>query len=198
MKLEAELTPKDIQKIIEAILFAADKPISNKQIQNLYPETSRPKLSVIQEAIDSIDKDYADKPIKLVHLASGYRFQIKQEYSCWVSRLFAEKPPKYSNALLETLAVIAYRQPVTRGDIQDIRGVSVSHNIMRILLDREWIRVVAHREVPGRPALYGTSKQFLDYFNLSSLNQLPILKSKDFAESTKKSHEKLISFITKA
>jgi segregation and condensation protein B len=112
----------------------------------------------------------------LKQVASGYRFQVRQELSRWVSRLFEEKPPKYSRALLETLAIIAYRQPATRGDIEDIRGVSVSSNIIHTLLEREWIRVVAHKEVPGRPALYGTTKQFLDYFNISSLNELPTLQ----------------------
>jgi len=109
-------------------------------------------------------------------VASGYRFQIKQDLSHWVSRLLEEKPPKYSRALLETLAIIAYRQPVTRADIEDIRGVSVSSSIIQTLLEREWVRVVAHKEVPGRPGLYGTTKQFLDYFNITSLNQLPTLQ----------------------
>jgi segregation and condensation protein B len=109
-------------------------------------------------------------------VASGYRFQVKQDLSRWVSRLFEEKPPKYSRALLETLAIIAYRQPVTRGDIEDIRGVSVSSSIIQTLVEREWVRVVAHKEVPGRPGLYGTTKQFLDYFNISSLNELPALQ----------------------
>jgi segregation and condensation protein B len=109
-------------------------------------------------------------------VASGYRFQVKQDLSRWVSRLFEEKPPKYSRALLETLAIIAYRQPVTRGDIEDIRGVSVSSSIIQTLLEREWVRVVAHKEVPGRPGLYGTTKQFLDYFNITSLNELPALQ----------------------
>ena len=109
-------------------------------------------------------------------MASGYRFQVKQDLSRWVSRLFEEKPPKYSRALLETLAIIAYRQPVTRGDIEDIRGVSVSSSIIQILLEREWIKVVAHKEAPGRPGLYGTTKQFLDYFNITSLNELPTLQ----------------------
>jgi segregation and condensation protein B len=109
-------------------------------------------------------------------VASGFRFQIKQDLSQWVSRLFEEKPPKYSRALLETLAIIAYRQPVTRADIEDIRGVSVSSSIIQTLLEREWVRVVAHKEVPGRPGLYGTTKQFLDYFNITSLNELPALQ----------------------
>ena len=165
----------ETKKIVEAILFAAEKPMTPKQLQKIYPEIERPELKVIQEAIDSIIEDYRVRPVGLMKLASGYSFQVKEGYAYWVSRVFEDKPPKYSRALLETLAIIAYRQPVTRGDIEDIRGVSVSSNIIRTLLDREWIRVIAHKEVPGRPALYGSTKQFLDYFNLSSLDQLPTL-----------------------
>ncbi|KAF3977439.1 MAG: SMC-Scp complex subunit ScpB [Methylococcales symbiont of Iophon sp. n. MRB-2018] len=164
------------KQIVEAILFAAEKPMTVKQLQKIYPEIERPELTVIQNAIDSIIEDYAARPIALKHLSSGYRFQVKERYSYWVSRIFEDKPPKYSRALLETVAIVAYRQPVTRGDIEDIRGVSVSSNIIRTLLDREWIRVIAYKEVPGRPALYGSTKQFLDYFNLSSLDQLPTLE----------------------
>ncbi len=165
----------ETKKIVEAILFAAEKPMNSKQLQKIYPEIERPELKVIQQAIDSIIEDYRARPIGLIKLASGYSFQVKEGYAYWVSRIFEDKPPKYSRALLETLAIIAYRQPVTRGDIEDIRGVSVSSNIIRTLLDREWIRVIAHKEVPGRPALYGSTKQFLDYFNLSALDQLPTL-----------------------
>lgn len=147
-----------------------------KQVQQVFPELERPDVNEIQTAIDAITIDYAPRPIELKQVASGYRFQVKKEMAHWVSRLFEEKPPKYSRALLETLAIIAYRQPVTRGDIEDIRGVSVSSNIIHTLLEREWIRVVAHKEAPGRPALYGTNKQFLDYFDLTSLSELPTLQ----------------------
>lgn len=147
-----------------------------KQLQQTFPELEQPELDTIQQAVDEVAEDYALRPIALKKVASGYRFQVKPELSFWVGRLFEEKPPKYSRALLETLAIIAYRQPVTRGDIEDIRGVAVSSNIIRTLLEREWIRVIAHKEVPGRPALYGTTKQFLDYFDLSSLHDLPTLK----------------------
>ncbi|NOR71157.1 MAG: SMC-Scp complex subunit ScpB [Methylomarinum sp.] len=178
----------DTKQIVEAVLFAADKPMTIKQVQAIYPELERPELQDIQTAIDSIIEDYAPRPVGLQRLASGYRFQVRDGFSYWVSRLFEEKPPRYSRALLETMSIIAYRQPVTRGDIEDIRGVSVSSHIIRTLLEREWIRVIAHKEVPGRPALYGTTKQFLDYFNLSSLDQLPTLEEiKDInfsAEST--------------
>ncbi len=181
-ELEARLEfDHDTKQIVEAILFAAEKPMTAKQVRKVYPEIERPKLQAVQAAIDSIIEDYASRSIGLKSLASGYRFQVKEGYSYWVSRLFEDKPPRYSRALLETLSIIAYRQPVTRGDIEDIRGVSVSSNIIRSLLEREWIRVIALKEVPGRPALYGTNKQFLDYFNLSSLDQLPTLEEiKDF------------------
>ena len=166
----------ETKRIIEALLFAANKPMTVKQLQNVYPELERPDKEEVQLAIDAIIQDYRERPVELRPVASGYRFQVRQDMSPWVSRLFEEKPPKYSRALLETMAIIAYRQPVTRGDIEDIRGVSVSSNIVRTLLDREWVRVIAHKEVPGRPALYGSTKQFLDYFNLSSLDELPTLQ----------------------
>lgn len=174
--VEVLLKPNmEIKQTIEALLFAAGKPMTVKQLQNVFPELERPDNKDIQLAIDVIVEDYRQRPIELRLVASGYRFQVKKEMSFWVSRLFAEKPPRYSRALLETIAIIAYRQPVTRGEIEDIRGVGVSSNIIRTLLDREWIRVVAHKEVPGRPALFGSTRQFLDYFNLTSLDDLPTL-----------------------
>jgi segregation and condensation protein B len=166
----------EIKRIVEAILFAANRPMTCREIQQVFPEIEQPDLPVIQAAIEDIAEEYNLRPIELKQVASGYRFQVKQELSRWVSRLFEEKPPKYSRALLETLAIIAYRQPVTRGDIEDIRGVSVSSSIIQTLLEREWVRVVAHKEVPGRPGLYGTTKQFLDYFNITSLSELPTLQ----------------------
>jgi segregation and condensation protein B len=166
----------EIQAIVEAILFAANRPMTCKEIQQVFPEIEQPELAEIQAAVEAIAADYQSRPVELKQVASGYRFQVRQELSRWVQRLFEEKPPKYSRALLETLAIIAYRQPVTRGDIEDIRGVSVSSGIIQTLLEREWIRVVAHKEVPGRPGLYGTTKQFLDYFNIKSLSELPTLE----------------------
>ena len=163
------------KRIVEAILFAANKPMTIKQIQEAFPELERPDTLEIQLAIEAIAQDYLIRPIGLKQLASGYRFQVREGMAPWVTRLFEEKPPRYSRALLETLSIIAYRQPTTRGEIEDIRGVGVSSSIIQTLLEREWIRVVAHKEVPGRPALYGTTKQFLDYFNLTSLSQLPTL-----------------------
>ncbi len=165
----------NIKRIVEAMLFAANKPMTVKQIQETFPEWSQPVSADIVAALQSIAEDYQDRPIGLKQLASGYRFQVKEGMADWVSRLFEERPPRYSRALLETMAIIAYRQPVTRGEIEDIRGVSVSTSIVQTLLEREWIRVIAHKEVPGRPALYGTTKQFLDYFNLTSLTDLPAL-----------------------
>jgi segregation and condensation protein B len=166
----------ELKRIVEAIIFAANRPMTVKQIQQVFPEIEQPDTVEIQTAIDSIVDDYRDRPIELKRVASGYRFQVRQELSRWVSRLFEEKPPRYSRALLETLAIIAYRQPVTRGDIEDIRGVSVSTSIIQTLLERDWIKVVAHKEAPGRPGLYGTTKQFLDYFNVTTLNDLPTLQ----------------------
>ena len=135
----------DIKHVVEAILFAANRPMTCKQVQQIFPEIERPDLAEIQGAIVSIQEDYRSRPVELKQIASGYRFQVKKELSRWVSRLFEEKPPKYSRALLETLAIIAYRQPATRGDIEDVRGVSVSSSIIHTLLEREWIRVVAHK-----------------------------------------------------
>jgi segregation and condensation protein B len=166
----------EIKRIVEAILFAANRPMTIKQVIDVFPEIERPETIEVLGAIESITEDYRDRPIELKKVASGYRFQVRQELSRWVSRLFEEKPPRYSRALLETLAIIAYRQPVTRGEIEDIRGVSVSSSIIQTLLERDWIKVVAHKEAPGRPGLYGTTKAFLDYFNITNLSDLPTLQ----------------------
>jgi segregation and condensation protein B len=166
----------EIKRIVEAILFAANRPMTIRQVQQVFPEIEQPETFEIQAAIDAIIDDYKPRPIELKKVASGYRFQVRAELSRWVSRLFEEKPPRYSRALLETLAIIAYRQPVTRGDIEDIRGVAVSSSIIQTLLEREWVKVVAQKEAPGRPSLYGTTKQFLDYFNITTLNDLPTLQ----------------------
>ena len=182
----------NIQRIVEAILFVAKRPMTAKQVLQTFPELEQPALQEIESAIAAIIEDYKTRPIELKQVASGYRFQIKQDLSYWVSRLFEEKPPKYSRALLETLSIIAYRQPVTRADIEDIRGVSVSSGIIQTLLEREWVRVVAHKEAPGRPGLYGTTKQFLDYFNITALNQLPTLEEiknlEGSIDNTKQAH----------
>lgn len=167
----------DIKNIIEAAVFAANEPLSIAEIQDLFLLEDRPDKHRVREAFVQLTRDYAEKPIELVETASGYRFQVKSSYSPWVARLWEEKPVKYSRALLETLAIIAYQQPATRGEIEEIRGVSVSTNIIRTLQEREWIRVIGHKEVPGRPALYATTKEFLDYFNLQTLADLPPLAS---------------------
>lgn len=165
-----------IKRIVEALLFAAEQPMSVAQLQAVFPELERPEQVTIEAAVDALCDDYRSQAIGLHKVASGYRFQVKIDMAPWVARLFSEKPPKYSRALLETIAIIAYQQPVTRADIEEIRGVSVSSNMIHTLLDREWIKVVAHKEAPGRPALYATTAQFLDYFNLDSLAAMPPLQ----------------------
>lgn len=146
-----------------------------RQMQQLFPEPEKPELAEIEAAVADIIRDYQFRPIELKQVAGGYRFQVRREMARWVSRLFEEKPPRYSRALLETLAIIAYRQPVTRADIEDIRGVGVSSGVLQTLLERNWITVLGHKESPGRPALYGTTEDFLDYFNIGALSQLPPL-----------------------
>ena len=164
-----------IQAIAEAALLAAGKPLSLDQLRELFSEEERPARQVMEHVMVLLENACEGRGFELKKVASGYRLQVRQEYAPWVGRLFEEKPQRYSRALLETLALIAYRQPITRGEIEDIRGVTVSSNIIRTLLEREWVRVVGHRDVPGRPAMYATTKQFLDYFNLAGLNQMPPL-----------------------
>ena len=165
----------DIKNIIEASLFAASEPLSIMELQNLFSLEDRPDKHSLREVVNQLQDEYSTKPVELVEVANGYRFQVKSKYSPWVARLWEEKPVKYSRALLETLAIIAYQQPATRGEIEDIRGVAVGTNIIRTLEDRNWVRVIGRKEVPGRPALYATTKAFLDYFNLQTLADLPPL-----------------------
>ena len=160
---------------IEALLFASDKPLSVSQLQELLLDDIELNAQQIRELVHDLQHDYSGRGIMLAELASGFRFQTVNDYADTVGRLWEEKPQKYSRALLETLALIAYRQPITRGDIEEIRGVAVSSNIMKTLMERNWVRIVGHREVPGRPAIYATTRHFLDYFNLKSLDQLPSL-----------------------
>ena len=164
-----------IQAIAEAALLAAGKPLSLDQLRDLFSEEERPARQVMEHVMVLLENACEGRGFELKKVASGYRLQVRQEYAPWVGQLFEEKPQRYSRALLETLALIAYRQPITRGEIEDIRGVTVSSNIIRTLLEREWVRVVGHRDVPGRPAMYATTKQFLDYFNLAGLDQMPPL-----------------------
>lgn len=173
----------ELKKIVEAALLAADQPLTLNQLKALFSEDAAPGHAELHQALKALREDSADRGIEPHEVASGWRMQIKDEMRQWVSRLWQEKPPRYSRALLETLALIAYRQPITRGEIEQVRGVSVSTNIMRTLLEREWVRIIGHRDVPGRPALYGTTKMFLDYFNLKSLDELPTLAEiKDMAD----------------
>ena len=171
----AKIDRQTLSKLIEAAIFASSTPLSLKKIkQQLLIDYSVNQQQVL-DAIETIKHDYQHRSINLVEVASGFRFQVVDEYAQQVSVLFQEKAPKYSRALLETLALIAYKQPITRGEIEQVRGVSVSSQITKTLLERHWIKVVGHKDVPGRPALYATTKEFLDYFSLQSLEQLPEL-----------------------
>jgi len=161
--------------VIEAAILAAGRPLSLDQLQNLFEEGHKPTRSTLGQAIGLLQNLCEGRGVELVKVANGYRYQTRQEYAGWVCRLLEDRPQKYSRAMLETLALIIYRQPVTRGEIEDVRGVAVSSQIVKTLLEREWIKVVGHREVPGRPALFATTRQFLDYFGLSSLDELPPL-----------------------
>jgi segregation and condensation protein B len=168
-------TDNKLKQIIEGLLLAAGKPLTMSAIAEVFLEEERPGDDELREALAQIAQDCEGRGFELKEVASGYRFQVRQGLSEWISRLWEEKPQRYTRAMLETLALVAYRQPITRGDIEEIRGVSVSSTIIRTLLDREWIRVVGHRDVPGRPAMFATTRQFLDYFNLKSLQDLPPL-----------------------
>ena len=171
----------ELKRIIEGAILASESPLTIDNLESLFIVES-PTRSEIRDAIAEIEADCESRGFELKKVATGYRFQVKEKYSEWVSRLWEERAPRYTRALLETLALIAYKQPITRGDIEEIRGVAVSTNIIRTLLEREWVRVVGHRDVPGRPAMYATTKHFLDYFNVASLEELPTLQEiKDIA-----------------
>ena len=164
-----------LRKIVEGAILAAAQPMTVVRILELFDEEVAPEKDEILAALQEIEADCADRGFQLKEVASGWRFQVREETAPWVNRMWDEKPQKYSRALLETLALIAYRQPITRGDIEEIRGVAVSSHIMKTLMERDWVKVVGHRDVPGRPSLYATTRQFLDYFNLKSLEDLPSL-----------------------
>jgi len=168
---------QQIKNILEAALMVADEPLSIDRILSLFNEDAGdpPDRQQIRDALESLEEDYANRGIEIKQVASGYRLQAKSDVAKWVNRLWTERPPRYTRALLETLAIIVYRQPITRGEIESIRGVSVSSNVIKTLLEREWVKVAGHRDVPGRPAVYATTKHFLDYFNLKSLSELPTL-----------------------
>jgi segregation and condensation protein B len=166
---------QQLKRIIEAALMAAARPLSVQQLGDLFEAESKPPASDIQAALGELGQDYSNRGIELKVVASGYRLQVCEDLAPWVGRLWEERPQRYSRAMLETLALIAYRQPITRGDIEDIRGVAVSSHIIKTMLEREWIRVVGHKDVPGRPAMFATTRKFLDYFNLRNLDELPSL-----------------------
>ncbi len=171
------MEPEKLKQILEAALMVAASPVSFDRLHQLFNEDGKaaPSREQLRSVLEELENDYHNCGIELVQVGSGYRFQARAEVAGWISRLWDEKRPRYSRALLETLAIVAYRQPITRGEIESIRGVAVSTNIVRTLIEREWVRIVGHRDVPGKPAVYATTKQFLDYFNLKSLGDLPSL-----------------------
>lgn len=164
-----------IKKVLEGAILAADGPLDRDSMMMLFDENERPDKKALDEILAQLADDYSDRGIELREVASGFRFQVRKDMGPWVSRMWQEKPARYSRAILETLALIAYRQPITRGEIEEIRGVAVNTQIVRTLLERGWARVVGHRDVPGRPAMFATTRQFLDYFDLKSLEDLPPL-----------------------
>ncbi|MBR9793747.1 MAG: SMC-Scp complex subunit ScpB [Gammaproteobacteria bacterium] len=176
-----KINSEQLKQLIEATIFVSDQPVSVDKLKNTVLADFTVSDKAIQSAVSALQLDYRPRGIQLVEVASGYRFQSLDSLSPWLSRLWQETSPKYSRAMLETLALIAYRQPITRGEIEQVRGVAVSSNIIKTLTEREWIKVIGHKEVPGRPALYATTKQFLDYFSLKSLSDLP--NAEDFMAS---------------
>lgn len=166
---------QQLKRILEAALLAAAQPLTLPQMSALFVEPDVPTHEDLARALEQLGEECADRGVELKEVASGFRYQVRQDVNAWVARLWTERQTKYSRALLETLALIAYRQPITRGEIEQIRGVAVSTNIVKTLEEREWIRVVGYRDVPGKPELFGTTKTFLDYFELKSLDQLPPL-----------------------
>jgi len=164
-----------IKNIVEAALFASGEPLSLDRLLGLFEEEERPEKKALVAVLEVLQQESEGRGIELKEVSSGYRYQSRSEVSRWISRLWEERAPRYSRALLETLALVAYRQPITRAEIEDIRGVAVSSSIMKTLQERGWVRIVGHRDVPGKPAMYASTKEFLDYFNLKSLDDLPTL-----------------------
>ncbi len=163
----------EIKLIVEALLMSAGQPLTVEKILSAFDELNRPTRQQLDKALLDLEYDSMNRSIELKQLAGGYRLQTKAHYSPWITRLLTEKPSKYSSAFLEVLAIIAYKQPVTRADIEEIRGVAVGSSMLKSLLEREWIQIAGYRDVPGKPAVYTTTKAFLDYFNLAALNELP-------------------------
>jgi segregation and condensation protein B len=166
---------EQLKHVLEAAMLAAGRPLGIDEMRNLFGEESPPARAEVRAAIDALREDYTGRGITVGEVASGFRIEVRSSMSQWLARLWEERPPRYSRALMETLAIVAYRQPVTRGDIEEIRGVAVTTNIVRTLLERNWIKVVGYRDVPGKPAMYGTTREFLDYFGLRQLEDLPPL-----------------------
>ena len=177
-KKQTEEVDSELQNIVEAALFAAKKPLGIRNLMALFPDDAQPTKVELQNAITGLQEQCEYRGIELRRIGKGWRFQSKEKYSTWMRKVDAHKPPRYSRALLETLSIIAYRQPVTRGDIEEIRGVGVSSETIRTLEEREWVQQIGHRDVPGRPALFGTTQTFLEYFNMTSLRELPELMEK--------------------
>ncbi len=169
------MEPNQLKNILEAALLAAGRPLDLDTLERLFPEGEAPPRAELRQALLALTEDYAERGIELVEVGSGYRVQSRPDLAEWVSRLWDERPSRYSRALLETLALIAYRQPITRAEVEDVRGVTIASSIMRTLVEREWVRVVGYRDVPGKPGMYGTTRKFLDYFGLKSLDDLPTL-----------------------
>lgn len=169
------MTEEKLKLILEALLMSSSEPLNLEAMQSVFADWEKPSTQTMQQALDALSRDYQQRAIELVCLAGGYCFQTKPGYAPWVGRLYAEKPPKYSQALFEILSIIAYKQPVTRAEIEDIRGVSVSTTILKTLLDREWVRSAGQRDVVGKPTLYVTTQTFLNDFNLASIQDLPLL-----------------------
>lgn len=164
-----------LKPILEAAIFALGTPLSIERMRGLFEEDEVPSIDEVKAALESLKEDYQTRGIELKEVASGFCFQTREDMNLWLKNLWHEKPQKYSRAFLETLALIAYRQPITRGEIESIRGVSVSSNIIKTLLEKSWIRIVGHRDLPGKPALFATTQTFLDYFNLKNLEELPAM-----------------------
>lgn len=191
----SNITTEEKKRIIEGVLMSAGDAVDIKHLIGLFDENNALEKKEIKDILESLAQDYANRAIELVEVANGYRFQVRANLSPWISKLWEEKPPRYSRASLETLALIAYKQPITRAEIEDIRGVAVATTIIRAMLDREWIKVVGHKDVPGHPALYATTKRFLDYFNLKSLEDLPPLSELIDLDSKEKQLELAVAEI---
>lgn len=173
--MKRRISDEQLVELVEAAIFVADKPLSRKQLKETVLLDINVSDKRLRDALDTLSEHYQTRGVKLVEVGTGYRFQACASLSPWLSNLWQEKAPKYSRATLETLALIAYRQPITRGEIEQVRGVTVGSNIIKSLLERQWIKVVGYKEVPGKPALYATTRQFLDYFSLNGLDMLPEL-----------------------